>query len=308
MDGLISSTCDLRRLVAFTVILKVCFSAVIYYHALTVPLFQYDVILPCGEIGNYSGIFWTCSVSSVEDEKAIIGLVTGQSDTSHCIHSGLVDCENDKTKICIPVSMNYYICSCQDRTVNSSIDLIYSWSSEWTQMVQPQQGYYRQLCHSGTQECIAKESLLGFGYVILSLDLPESSFNASSTHNIHKPTNIKIDVELHKVNCAWAPKKAQVGEWIQIDLLEAYTVVGLFMKTKCAPHEHAYVTSLDLLVSSDSSVWTGLVDTLILDYKGQLNATYWLQRPLHYRYWRMYPLTWVNAIFPNVKADLIGRL
>ncbi|XP_078603719.1 uncharacterized protein LOC144877607 isoform X4 [Branchiostoma floridae x Branchiostoma japonicum] len=106
----------------------------------------------------------------------------------------------------------------------------------------------------------------------------------------------------------WAPAKAQVGEWLQVDLGEMKNVKGTI--TQGGASYGSYVTSYKLQYSTDGTTWTTYADTDGSEkvFPGNTDSdtpvTNLLDNPIGTRYVRFLPQTW--RTHPVLRVEILG--
>ena len=141
----------------------------------------------------------------------------------------------------------------------------------------------------------------GIDYVPAALGLPDSSYTSSSIHNTNwYPRYMRLD---H--NLGWMPLAGDVSPWFQIDMLNVYTMVGLYLRKNTG----WYVTLFHLKASIDGSTHYYIEQNIVPDYlMNEVYSTYWFDNATDGRYWTIEPVHGQYVSLPYIGGDFIGYL
>ena len=141
----------------------------------------------------------------------------------------------------------------------------------------------------------------GIDYVPAALDLPHDSYTASSVHNTQwYPHYMRLD---HPTG--WMPQFGDVSPWLQIDMLNVYTMIGLYLRK----YTGWYVILFHLKSPMDGSSHYYIEQNIVPDYlMNEDYFTYWFDNATDGRYWTIEPVQGQYDQFPYVGGDIIGYL
>ena len=142
----------------------------------------------------------------------------------------------------------------------------------------------------------------GIDYVPAALDLPHSSYKASGYHNTNwYPRYMRLDHYL-----GWMPPTGDVSPWLQIDMLNVYTMIGLYLKKSTTGY---YVTLFHLKASIDGNTHYYIEQNIVPDYlMNEVYSTYWFDNATSGRYWTIEPVHGQYEEYPYIGGDFIGYL
>ena len=128
----------------------------------------------------------------------------------------------------------------------------------------------------------------------MALGLADSSYTASTVYGGWAAETFKIDASL-----GWRPEPFDVNPWIQVDLLNTYTIVGFYLQSN-------YLITFNIKASVNGSLYEYIEKNIVAEPLGNaLQTTYWFANAAYGRYWRIEPLTHISDT-PMVKGDFFG--
>ena len=137
---------------------------------------------------------------------------------------------------------------------------------------------------------------LGIGYVAKHLELSDASYSSSSVDSGWLDTNMAL--------MGWIPTIRDPNPWIEVDMLNTYTIVALYLKSYANSY---YLTLYDLKVSVDGISYEYIEQNIPTDFPNLgHDTTYWYANATNGRYWRIEPVSFFN--FGFVKGDFIGYI
>ena len=138
---------------------------------------------------------------------------------------------------------------------------------------------------------------IGVYEVALKLELGTSSFSVSSTYGEWYPHHMMVD----KIT-GWIAEGNDPNPWIQVDMEDAYTIVGFYLRR----YNQYYLTSYNLKVSVDESNYAYIQKDIATDFSNDdtLSSTYWFANPTVGRYWVIEVVS--HNMYRFVKGDFIG--
>ena len=139
----------------------------------------------------------------------------------------------------------------------------------------------------------------GVDYIGLSQQLPESSYTSSSIYGSWFAKYARLDDSL-----SWVAKTLS-GSWLEVDMLDVYTVIGLMMVR--GELMNNILTIYDIKVSTDGVNYQYIAKNVPVNYLPEEDyVTYWFENATQAKIWRMEPVA--SVLRPNVKGDIIGYL
>ena len=131
----------------------------------------------------------------------------------------------------------------------------------------------------------------------MALGLADSSYTASTVYGGWAAETMKLDESL-----GWKPDPSDGNPWIQVDMLNTYTIVGLYLQRNLAN----YLITYNIKASVDGSFYEYIEKNILAEFKDNaLNTKYWFANATDGRYWIIEPLTHVGDS-PMVKGDFFG--
>ena len=132
------------------------------------------------------------------------------------------------------------------------------------------------------------------------LGLSEASYSAStSTVGLLAPS-MALDLSN---DYGWMPKAADPNPWIEVDMLDNYTVVACYLQNS----ESFYLTHYNLKVSVDRISYEYIGQNISTDFPNfDYATTYWYANATIGRFWRIEPVSFVLTFY--VKGDFIGYI
>ena len=102
------------------------------------------------------------------------------------------------------------------------------------------------------------------------------------------------------------PLLADSSPWLQIDLLNVHTMIGLYLKQHA---EGYYVTLFHLKASLDENTHYYIEQNIVPDYlMNEDYSIYWFANATDGRYWTIELVQGQYEILPYVGGDFIGYL
>ena len=105
-------------------------------------------------------------------------------------------------------------------------------------------------------------------------------------------------------DCAWIKAVTDSSPWVKFDFLQSLVAVGVKMGKRC-DHTIQYVTSLHVSISADDVTWSYIGTEVQAVYEGNL-FTWWFDRDVSSRYWRIEPVTYMGH--PAMQVNFIGYI
>ena len=103
----------------------------------------------------------------------------------------------------------------------------------------------------------------------------------------------------------WIPGGGDTNPWIQIDMLNVYTILGLMLETYYGWHSQQY--SLKFSLDGNDYKYIGQnIDAAYLI--GEEWTTYWFENSTDGRFWRIEPSRTLYHIHRCIKANFIGHI
>ena len=145
----------------------------------------------------------------------------------------------------------------------------------------------------------------GSPFVGEALNLPDSSYTSSSQLDVPwSAPNMKLPDGYN----GWIAKGNDLTPWIEVDLLQIYTILGLYLKKGDGNLNH--ITKFSLKFSVDSSTYTYIGHDLVPVYlPNEVSTYYWFDNAEEGRYWRIE--TYYSALGefvgnPYIRGDFLG--
>ena len=248
-----------------------------------------------------------CKVLSEDDEKKL--LCGGNGRDVNCDMPISLCPDGILNKTCFPVSDSnsiHYMCFCysaRDHQMYVPTATQTSWSP-WQRLTGHNKGYNytRKVYMCSSSECLLEEyDSLIFINIISEYQLLDSIFSASSTWaTSHAPDRARID-KYFTATCAWGAGVVATSEWLQIHLLENYSVGGILITKRCDLNQ--YPTALTVKTYEDDLQWQDVIVNRDLLYTGDA-ANLWFSQIYTSPVWRVYITAYYGH--PAMQCDLKG--
>ena len=139
---------------------------------------------------------------------------------------------------------------------------------------------------------------LGVAYIALQLGLADSSYTASTVYGGWATKYMKLD---STALMGWKHTLNDPNPWIQVDMLNTYTIVGLYLQRDPG----FYLITYNLKASVDGNSYNYIEKDILAEFVGDaLETTYWFANATNGRYWRIEPLTHAGDS-PMVRGDFV---
>ena len=240
-----------------------------------------------------------CSITKHEDHDALV------SFNHHLGAPQLTTTCQDETfnMTCSPIYLMpvHYICVCVAR--KGDFNTAIKWSDEWDEITEPFTAMRRTLCDTEAGWCIDGMVKKGLVYLVKRYAPLDSQITVSSTHTIH--TKEQARIQSVGTLCAWISKPWDDNpQRSKFDPLQSYIGVGVLMRKRCDNPSY-FVTSSNVSTSSDDVCWSHVYTDVQAVYQG-ISLTWWFQRKVSARYWRISPVTYNN--YAALQVDIIGYI
>ena len=147
-------------------------------------------------------------------------------------------------------------------------------------------------------------SRFGVDFIGVAQDLPDSSYTSSPIWDSSGGTFYAHYARLDGEVLMWKATPVTEFPWIQIDMLNVYTIIGLMM---VKPVE-LYANVFDLKVSMDGVNYQYVGQSITMNYLvNEDYTTYWFEHATDARYWRFEPVDYTGSK-PAFKGDVIGYI
>ena len=257
---------------------------------------------PCRDVNANNSI--PCTLTGQEDYQKLRSVNSANPSTTGELKISCKDGSNNMT--CLPLSLApvRYFCACDSEKGDLNTDI--EWMDIWD--------YFgpisaRRLCDSHDGWCLNgmfktnqeyQEGYLVENYVLLASQITVSSEFGSSY------TKERVRVKDYGAQCGWLKADSDSSPWVQFDLLQTYTAVGLLLRKRCdTTYGDQHVTTFSLSSSPDDVTWSYVGTDVQAVYEGEF-ATWRFGRAVSARYWKIFPLSY--NIRPFFQADIIGYL
>ena len=132
------------------------------------------------------------------------------------------------------------------------------------------------------------------------LGLSEASYSASTSLDGLPAPSMALDLNN---DYGWMPNLGDPDPWIEVDMLNNYTVVACYLQNT----ESFYLTHYNLKVSVDGISYEYIGQNISTDFKNFVYATtYWYANATIGRFWRIEPVSFFYTFY--VKGDFIGYI
>ena len=132
------------------------------------------------------------------------------------------------------------------------------------------------------------------------LGLREASYSASTSLDGLPAPSMALDLNN---DYGWIPKSGDPNPWIEVDMLNTYTVVACYLQNT----QSFYLTLYNLEVSVDRSSYEYIGQNISTDFLNfDYATTYWYANDTIGRFWRIVPVSFVHTFY--VKGDFIGYI
>ena len=264
---------------------------------------------PCGDVDTSKERI-PCTLTSQDDYQQLMAVSSHYPDPPDQMKLGCRDGSNNMT--CLPLSVNpvEYICGCS--SVKGDLNTAIGWSDEWEDYSQAEEGLppimKLSVCDTHAGWCLdgkfmfqeMKKTLVHLVEQYAPLD---SQITVSSEWDaLHGKQKVRVvDLDIY---CGWLRASSDNAPWVKFDLLQSYTAVGVLVRKRCdLIHGEQYVTSFHVSSSDDDVTWSYVGTDIQPVYEG-ISFTWWFDRDITSRYWKIELLTFV--IHPSFQADIIG--
>lgn len=257
----------------------------------------------------------TCETWDETDQNMLMKIGRLDSlDGGNCLYkprlfSSCPDGSNKKT--CRPQLDGSYICSCEQLTWSST----YRWDAEWSEM-EGQVGLYRELCDPGKTICVDIQYIVSAVYLVKHTGLPDAMITASSDERAGcDAKRARIDNYYTYVGidcCCWVASLSDPNKWLQFDLLQTFSVIGVLMRKRCDFMVQKVTQFAISYAEHSGSPWSftnsGTVDACYASTRDQPSTissfVHLFEQPILARYWRIHVIQYFR--YPATKADIIG--
>ena len=117
---------------------------------------------------------------------------------------------------------------------------------------------------------------------------------------VNAPYRARID-SYFDYACSWAAADATMVEWLQINLLQVYSVGGILIKKRCDADQ--YTTAVTVKTAEDDLQWQDVIVNQDLLYTGD-EANLWFSQIYTTPVWRVYVTAYYEH--PAMQCDLKG--
>ena len=259
-------------------------------------LHQYNP--PCRDVDKNELL--PCTLTGQEDYGRLMSVNSANPSPPGQLKIGCKDGSNNMT--CLPLSLTpvRYFCACVSE--KSDLNKGIGWS-EWEENI-GSESTKRSLCDTQAGWCLDGMFSKNLVYLVKTYAPLNSQITVSS---VFEPLfgKEKVRLEYSGDNCAWAKAMMDASPWVKFDLLQSRVAVGVKIGKRCDLHEAMYVTSFHVSSSGDDVTWSYIGTDVQAVYEGII-ATWWFDREVSARYWRVEPLKCVQ--YPAIQVDILGYM
>ena len=259
---------------------------------------------PCHDVDTNKELK-PCTLTSQNDYHKLMSVNTANPFPLGQLKIGCKDGSNNMT--CLPLSLApvEYFCACAAE--KSDLNIGIRWDDSWEEITESGLAYKRSLCDTQAGWCLDgmfrmirmfKEDLV---YLVKHYALLDSQITVSTIYSTYfKKQNIRF--EHTGPICAWLKSATDSSPWVKFDFLQSRVAVGVKIGQRCDATEQ-HVTSFHVSSSANDVTWSYIGTDVQAVYEGII-ATWWFDKEISARYWRIEPVTFSN--YASMQADFIG--
>ena len=255
---------------------------------------------PCRDV-NINALL-PCTLTGQEDYVRLMSVNSANPSPLGQLKIGCKDGSNNMT--CLPLSLTpvRYFCACVSE--KSDLNTGIGWN-EWEENI-VSESKKRSLCDTPAGWCLDGMFSKNLVYLVKTYALLDSQITVSSVFDTVYYVKEKVRLEYNGNYCAWIKANSDPSAWVKFDLLQSRVAVGVKIGKRCDNLNGAqYVTSYHVSSSGDDVTWSYIGTDVQAVYEGII-ATWWFDRAVSARYWRVEPLTFVQ--YAAIQVDILGYI
>ena len=257
---------------------------------------------PCRDVDTNKELK-PCTLSNQNDYMRLMSV--NSRNPSHPGQLKITCKDGSNNMTCLPLSLPpvSYFCACDAEKGDLSTGIV--WNDNWEEITESELAIIkRSVCDAQAGWCLDgmfrmfKKSLMYLVKLYAPLD---SQITVSSEFNTDY-TKEKIRFEYSGPHCAWLKHRTDTSPWVKFDFLQSRVAVGVKIGKRCDANSQ-YVTSFHVSMSDNDVTWSYIGTDVQVVYEGII-ATWWFDRDVSARYWRIEPVTFTS--YGCMQADFIG--
>ena len=257
---------------------------------------------PCRDVDTNKELK-PCTLTNQNDYMRLMSVNSANPSPPGQLKISCKDGSNNMT--CLPVSLEpmSYFCACDAEKGDLNTGIV--WNDNWEEITESGLAIIKHsVCDAQAGWCLDgmfrmfKKSLVYLVKLYAPLD---SQITVSSVYGSDIPKE-NIRLEYYGDFCAWIAAANDDSQWVKFDFLQSRVAVGVKIGKRCHLPQQ-YVTSFHVSTSDNDVAWSYIGTDVQAVYEGII-ATWWFDRDVSARYWRIEPVTFIEHI--SMQADFIG--
>ena len=253
---------------------------------------------PCRDVDTNKQLK-PCTLTNQDDYMRLMSV--NSANPSPLDQISCTDGSNNMT--CLPLSLPpvSYFCACDAQRGDLNTGIV--WNDNWEEITMSGLAIKRSVCDEQADWCLDGMFKKNLVYLVKTYAPLDSQIYTSSLFSSdYEVGNVRF--EYNGRFCAWAKASKDAAPWVKFDLLQSHGAVGVKIGKRC-DNKVQYVTSFDVATSPDDVTWSYIGTDVQAVYRGII-ATWWFDREVSARYWRIEPLTFIE--YPSMQVDFIGYI
>ena len=179
------------------------------------------------------------------------------------------------------------------------------WNDNWENITESGSVMKRSLCDVQAGWCLDAMFKMGLVDLVKRYAPLDSQITVSSVFNNYYIKE-KVRLDYNGPRCAWIRGSTDTSPWVKIDFLQSRVAVGVKIGQRCDDINGVqYVETYHVSSSEDDVTWSSIGTDVEAVYEGMI-ATWWFDREVSARYWRIEPVT--SHAYPSMQAEFIGYI
>ena len=255
---------------------------------------------PCRDM-NTNNELKPCTLTNQEDYNRFR---YGNSDclaTSVQMMPSCKDGTNNMTCLALSLTPVKKMCACD--AVKGDLNTGIRWNDNWEKITESGSVMKRSLCDAQAGWCLDAMFKMGLIDLVKRYAPLDIQITVSSVYNPLHGEN-KVRLEYSGAECAWAKSLIDTSPWVKFDFLQSRVAVGVKIGKRCDV-SYQYLKTYHVSTSDDDVTWSYIGTDVQAVYEGFI-ATWWFDREVSARYWRIEPVTYHG--YPSMQAEFIGYI
>ena len=195
------------------------------------------------------------------------------------------DGTNNMTCLALSLTPVKKMCACD--AVKGDLNTGIRWNDNWENITEPGSVMKRSLCDVQAGWCLDAMFKMGLIDLVKRYAPLDSQITVSSVYTPLLAEN-KVRLEYSGAACTWVKATSDTSPWGKFDFLQSRVAVGVKIGKRCDGY-YQYLKTYHVSTSNDDFTWSYIGTDVQAVYEGII-ATWWFDRKVSARYWRIEPV------------------